>query len=586
MSEENTKDTIDTVRALADSLQANETEQDYAAFIDRKKAMGIIGTLLKTLSRGGTLKLIGDYDCDGFGSSLMLRNYLLFISQILNIKEADKRISSAFSDRSDGYTLPEEKYRALKEKHDLIVFFDTGSSYEYLDEHESGVIVIDHHPPRRPPESLPEYIFNPGANGKLSTSNGRIVYELIRIADAMIKTKYPEYVNHIKPLLKAMASITLVSDMAALDANNRRFIKEGIAAMNDKSVRWVYFAPKINSYKTSYMDLSFNFINKINSWSRMNRNFSEIEDLMLLRFENGRMYNKLKAKEYDALWEKLEANHEKRKEVFNAESEAVRKFLIETEGNTRHNLVAYIGSSEYDGLNGLIAQNLFGATGINAISLTYHKERGVYVGSGRGNQVKKAMEALYRISPNITFGGHAAACGVQFAPEHKEEIMRAVHALNLERDAELHVSNEPSKPIMLNLNVDEVRRAAWILSSAAEGIPFGTKVYARITDFDVLDLRQNKSGWNFAVIGAPGTKSNPLSIGYKRGVHTLDSGEITIGLFSAASDDTIFLENPPVEFIDAHTFIDETKTNDVRNEEEHYDYDVNNSISVGAFTFG
>ena len=561
---------FDMYAATLEYIKRHQPKQDYAPFIDQKRVRKIFHRILKTLIEGKSIAFVGDYDADGFFSSLQMRNYIAYLQNAMKIKSGAS-LHSFFSDRSDGYTMPKKRFQEIQKEHDLVIFFDTGSSYDYLDDTVENVFVIDHHPPSRPIDTLPDYIFNPGATGELSTSNGRVVFEFIKIVDKFLEGMNANYVNQIENVLKGFAAITLVSDVAKRDENNRRFISEGLAALN--ASKWMFFVPKIEKYRIKYPDLSFSIINKINSMSRMNHNFDEIAELFLLRFDGKHVYNMLDAETFDQKWKMLEENHAERKRLLNDEHEKIAQYLFETEGETRNNIVIYEYDGKFDGLNGLIAQYLFDRTGLNAFSVSYHKERGCYVGSGRGHNVIAAAKEIERLFPNIKYGGHQKACGINFEPEHKEGVFRAINVINDTPDPKLKTIDEHSVPFLVDMSIDEVIEGGRLYVEQCGSVPYEQTILARVRGFDVLDLRKNDSGWNFALLGDPVKKRHSLSVGYKQGSKNLDdTNGIVVELFSAGMGDTIFLQSEPVVSVNIDSFYHKIKKEKEKNIESEPDF--------------
>jgi len=225
-----------------------------------------------------SITIVADYDVDGFLSGIQLEQYLSVLSSRAG---KNTEINLQFSSRFDGYTFPKEKFDKLVKQGSCVVFLDTGGSYPYLKKDTKNVIVVDHHPKIDEIKDY-DYIFNPNKDGLVSTSTGAFLYESIEEFEEDFCSNFSGEKKHkLLPYLKALAAITLVSDMAAKTVENYQFIKEGLAIIDDlrDKFEWANLLPE----SPTSNDLSFNLINYINSLSRLNINLEKVAPIFELK---------------------------------------------------------------------------------------------------------------------------------------------------------------------------------------------------------------------------------------------------------------------------------------------------------------
>ena len=489
---------------LVDYLLKIADDEDNKLFGTKEKeefAISFFKRVVKNAINKKKTLIISDYDVDGFLAGICLETYLKTIeARVSNLKNDDTNISLYFSTRDDGYELPEEKFIKLKSEYDYIIFLDTGSDYEYLG-NEENVAVIDHHPSESHQNN--KNILNPNKDGSKSTSTGKIVYDVIEKFEEELKSFFGKKVIKEHPsikYIKMLSAITLLSDMAELDYENRLFLKDGLEIINDNKKNFL-FLNKISDKRISAESLSFNLINIINSYSRMNKNLKDLVPLFKVNVDkDGIRYSSSKNTQ-ENIYAKAVENHNNRKDIV---SKLERKIdVMSRESLAMGSNIVTINlhqEHQYTGINGLLAQHVYNTTKRPTIVVSYDDRNRMYSGSARGHGVKDAIAEVVKTSGlKIKFGGHSMACGVKGSETEIKSLLRGLSNKNLKIDSLSKSKNENQVESYYG-NISAYKNAQEDYFYLCDTVGVSKKFICIIDDYDIVGIDTTKSGWKFVTI--------------------------------------------------------------------------------------
>jgi len=457
--------------------------------------------IIKPIIQNKRLVIISDYDVDGFTSGIALETYLKIIeSRITDLKDDATKIDLLFSTRSDGYNMPKNKFTELEKKYDFFVFLDTGSEYSYL-KNKDNVAVIDHHPQTDRIQKNRDNILNPNMGGNVSTSTGRVLYEMIQSLEEEFKRFFGK--RAIKEhsgmkYIKMLTSLTILSDMAELDYGNRDFLKKGIELINDNKKNFLFLG-KIPDNEITAETLSFNLINLINSYSRMNKNLKDLAPLFQVNVDrHGIRYNHSK-KVHNEIYKSIMKVHNERKSITNQLEKIVAENFDLEKANPKAIFIMNLEEkSEYSGINGLLAQFALSKLQKPSIVISWDAQREAYVGSGRGKGVKEILAKMIKDNAlEIEYGGHAQACGVSI---NKNQIHSFMKAIPLEDTLENLKDNKIKETIYKTSSISDYKKACENYFYLCDTVGISEKMFCEIEDYDFLGSTKTKNGWNFITI--------------------------------------------------------------------------------------
>jgi single-stranded-DNA-specific exonuclease len=487
-------DLVDNLLALGDKDNNPFNEQQHDNIVSFFKK------IIKPIIQGKKIAIVGDYDVDGFFSAIALETYLKIIeSRVTNLENEATNINMFFSTRSDGYTMPKSKFDKLSKEHDFIIFLDTGSEYEYLEDLDN-VAIIDHHPQTAENSSTRKNLLNPNLNGELSTSTGRVVYEMAKIFDKELQNFFGRSVvkNHIGlDYIKMLTSVTVLSDMAELDYSNREFLKKGIDIINENRNNFLFLG-KISDKEISAETLSFNLINIINSYSRMNNSLEDIAPLFQVNVDSNGINHKSSKVEQELVYKKMLEVHTERKRLTTILEEKLLDGIALDKANPKAIHVANLGkNNEYSGINGLLAQFASNTLGKPSLVMSWDKQRNCFVASARGRGVKSAIANVVKENQlGLHYGGHTMACGVSGDERDIDVLISSLpHQtvdIELEEDALVHNYESDS--------IKDYKKACDDYLNLCDTVGISDRFYCTISDYEYLGSAQTKNGWGFVTI--------------------------------------------------------------------------------------
>ena len=463
----------------------------------------IIPKMINEATSGeGKIVIFGDKDPDGIFSSMIMKVYLerlMLIYREEAFKRGDIYVDIRYSNREkDGFGLSKNTYDALSKEYSLIITTDNGTSSGFHSFGIDNLIVTDHHPVNKG-EEVPKvpYILNPNLHRKddleYSTSGGMVAYDVVKYIDTILREQNKHYREYLKnpdnhhshtlmmEVLKEYAAFTVVSDMAILDANNRRFVQESLQTARLKEE----LVPLYLLFEKEYTQnkLSFGIIPKIN--------IDRMGELHTINPKTGKTYMEsfIRAKtldEYKDAEKFVVSVDKKRKEILSRISNTMK--IDEVNGI----LVSLVDEPDARvGLSGLLANRIaqkYGKPAIVAIPTSDKKKLSF---SGRGHEIKRVISKLL---PKA--GGHANACGGAVdvgasIEDVYQKFCNNLSLLNIEVSKETtEVVHSVDKPLSWN----EAIALSRIFAEIADGVEMSKPIRVAVVDPKISSYFTYKSG--------------------------------------------------------------------------------------------
>lgn len=490
---------IKNIRSFIDNdfVEDFTNASDRELSVDRKTTSKFMKRIYKEAVRKKPILVVGDYDPDGFYGSNILYNYIrLLESRVNGMAIDDSNIQTYYTKREHGYTMPKEIFDSLSKEYSLIVFIDTGSSYEYFNENTKNVLVIDHHPTDK--KSLP-FIYNPSRNNEVSTSAGKVVYDMTMAFEEEMREYFGK--NKIKhhdilKINKMFAGISLCADMAEMSFENKHFLKESLELMTDNRDKLTWIS-SIRSENITSLDLSFNIINKINSYSRMGRDLKDIEEIFQVGLDSKNLRYLSSSRKIKKLFNKLNSVHEERKRVTATLEKKIDK-MLSTEYIADKNLIVLKIDNKHSGINGLLSQNILNKTAKPNIVLSYDEKRQCYVGSGRGNIVKDALQEFIvsnkEFEKHIKFGGHLMAIGMSIDENIIDEFVEKINSFSFSNNIK-EKSKQSNERFYYCNGIAEFEEAVSYYNTLSPTTNIQERYYAIIENYKNLGIVKKNNGW-------------------------------------------------------------------------------------------
>lgn len=476
-----------------DFLESSLSLSDDELKIDKTITQNFMKEIYKKIIGNSKILVLGDYDVDGFFSGIQLSLYLKLLEKRVN-GNLNTKIDTFYNKREYGYEVPKKIFDELQSKYDLIILLDTGATYSYFDKDTKNVLVIDHHPHDKEEFG---FIYNPNKNNKISTSTGRIVYEMINDFEENMRNYFgKDKIKHhdLMKILKMYAGITICSDMAKMSYDNKIFLEQSLKLMSDNK-NHLTFLKDIPSKNISSMDISFNLINLINGYSRMNRDLKDLENLYKYEVDKKSLLSPASTKEQISILNLLKTNNDTKKDILrNLQEEIIHK--INSIDLNNQDVVIIKLDNPYTGLNGLLSQNILGMYLKSNIVISFDKNKNEYVGSGRGALVKQSLEKMSLKYPDLdfSFGGHEMAIGTNINKDSVNSFMEAYNSLKLEQE----VKNDFN---VYSSNIREYKNAIDSYSIISPTALIDSKFYVLLENYDILSNQIiNKKNWLTATL--------------------------------------------------------------------------------------
>lgn len=464
----------------------------YPSISDYKEMMGIILNTILVGNKG--ILVYGDFDNDGILSAIILNRFLENAFIAIRGKENASMAKIAFSDRQNSFGLTHDEFLRYQKDSDLVITVDNGSEIPFLTEDLKGkLIVVDHHPVKDQSRRF-SFVLNPNTgriNGEkdYSTSGGRITYDLIMNLDAALKHFVKEYreIDNKRQLtaMKELAALTLVSDMALMDKENRAFVASAIETMKAEPTKLPFYT-KLSNFST--LEFSFNIISQINAMSRMEKDLMTVNSWVAPKSLE-------EYKKADAI---IQANNEEKKLAVNV---AYREYLAYKRNNPEDTHIEYFEAKNAPiGILGLLANKISNAENNKPTIVAGVKRNGDITMSARGNNVKTVLS---HILEEGTYGGHAEACGgkiiipsgsslnVEF-----EKLKEKIENFNTNCPPELLVAHKMEMLSLAPLSVSEFKALSSLYADISGGVQHYKNLYLPVSGFHVAGVTTFKSGWS------------------------------------------------------------------------------------------
>lgn len=373
-----------------------------------------VDILLKKITEGRKIRIIGDYDIDGVTATCIL---------LKGLRRLGADVDTYIPDRvKDGYGMHEQLIqKALEDKIDTIVTCDNGiaaaKEIEYAKKEGLTVIVTDHHDiPFRDTEAGREWLV-PEADAVVNPKQPDCPYPNKNLCGAVVAWKliWALYEKRNIPEKEALeltelAAIATVGDVMDLQGENRIIVKEGLKKLSSTSfpgLRALIQANELEGTEITAYHVGFVLGPCINASGRLD---TAARSLELLCAEDTVEAARL-AGDLVALNQSRKAMTEEGKE------QAVRMIEKSDTGKDRV-LVVYLPDC-HESLAGIIAGRIREAYHKPVFVLTKAAE-GVK-GSGRSIESYSMYEELVKCSDLLTqFGGHPMAAGLSMKEENVE----------------------------------------------------------------------------------------------------------------------------------------------------------------------
>ena len=390
------------------------TLSDPFRFAQMERATARIRTAVQ---QGEKILVHGDYDVDGVTGTVLLLKFF-------SLMEVD--VKPFIPDRRDGYSFSDASVRAVKEGgFQVCISVDNGTNatdaIERIQASGCDVIVTDHHGtsdnvapayavlnPRLPDAGYPDrdlagcgVAFRLAAAVAQSFSHGRTMSEEFRsfLVDAM-----------------AYVALGTIADVAPLCGENRTMVTHGLRALAvspNPGIRALLDSAGLSNRSPDAEDIAFRIAPLINAAGRMGQALQAIDLLMAPGYCEAQEAAKI-----------LERHNEHRRRV---ERELLEKVRTEAKEHDDRILVL-AGDDWHPGVLGIVAARIAELTGRPSILVSFDGDVGR--GSGRspgGIHLRKAMHACADLLRS--YGGHAAAAGLEIKRDKIDEFRRAINAV-------------------------------------------------------------------------------------------------------------------------------------------------------------
>ena len=403
---------------------------------DMEKAVAI---LIKRLSQGNKIRVIGDYDIDGVCSTYLLltglrRTALELAKRRCSSAEEVKKVWEMIC-RNIDYEIPDRIkdgyginvsiiHQAAEDGIDTIITCDNGisASKEIALAKEMGmtVVVTDHH---EVPVGEDDKQILPPADAVVNPKQTGDQYPFPEICGAVVAYKLIHELYRVsgvadrewKELLE-FAAIATVGDVMRLQDENRIIVKYGLRRMAvTKNLGLRKLVEKTGTDITALTAYHIGFVIGpcLNAGGRLQT--AKLALRLLISEDEA---------EADQLAEELKALNDVRKDMTKqGEDEAIRQ--VETYYRDDKVLVVYLPEC-HESLAGIIAGRLREHFQKPSIVLTKGEER--VKGSGRSIEQYHMFQALTAVSDLLPkFGGHPMAAGLSIEEKDIEEFRRRLN---------------------------------------------------------------------------------------------------------------------------------------------------------------
>ena len=433
--------------------------------------------------------IFGDYDVDGIVATSQM-------AELVELMGATK-IETCLPSRYDGYGATLAEIKPKIPDFDLIVVVDNGTHSQFLkdvasyDPEGKKFLIIDHHPNKELDFKNYPFVLNPNQDGDVSTSTGMVINFLYEFAWTINKEKKIFKKDVKKNHLVDLAAMTALSDMIDLNNGyNRKKVLEGFSKIKQGG-REIFKEIKTGDI---HGELAFSLNPEINAVGRL----AESDLINLIPFH---LYLTLDSDNrgperqvFSKTVKVIKAHNALRKEALSRFSSLAEERI---DPSAAINFV-FIENAPI-GINGLIAQKLYEKTKKPSIAMSMNPySPGLIVGSGRGHNLKRALEEIKEQSEGFefSFGGHIEALGIQCLYNHLDKLSIAIGGYKGEALSPL---GEGFKDGLLVadrvLSMEEFMEYGKAHERACSRLPFKTKFFAAVAVEDARIIKKYSNGF-------------------------------------------------------------------------------------------
>ena len=370
------------------------------------------------------IRIVGDYDVDG-----VISTYILYQSLIKCGAYVDYAIPHRMK---DGYGINKDIIHQSKQDGvDTIITCDNGISaiepIQYAKELGLTVIVTDHHDiPFVEEEEGKRQFIRSAADAIINPKQKECTYPFKQLCGAGVVFKLIQYLyqsmgikeEETYPLLE-FVGIATVCDVVDLIDENRIFVKQGLAMMNqteNKGLRALIKETGLEDKVISTYHLGFIIGPCINASGRLDSARKGVELLL----------SETKEKAQELAKELYELNQERKEMTQEGVEKAIEK-IEKTEIKKDKVFVIYL-SELHESLAGIVAGRIKEIYHVPTIVLT-DSEEGIK-GSGRSIDGYNMFEELLKCKHLLSkFGGHPMAAGLSLQVENMEPLRQTLNKL-------------------------------------------------------------------------------------------------------------------------------------------------------------
>lgn len=335
--------------------------------------------------------IYGDYDVDGVSSSSLLMFVLSELGFNVNYYLPDRH--------SEGYGLHIESLDKLIPKYDLIITVDCGITALEEADYAKGkidMIITDHHLPR---ETTPFAVAVVNPNQQACTYPNKNLCG-VGVAFKLCQALYQVLGKDKSYLEKYLDIVALgtIADIVPLIGENRRFVKKGLANIQNIGIDELLTVCNYNKDKLNTGHIGFGVAPRLNAAGRLTHASMAVE--LLLAKDKHTAHEK-------ALY--LDQENRQRQEIVeDIFNQAVD--IVETQKLNKRKIIVVVGEGWHEGVIGIAASRLQEKYYRPIIIIAVHDDIGkASCRSIDGFHMKNALTACE--DDFIVYGGHAMAAG-------------------------------------------------------------------------------------------------------------------------------------------------------------------------------
>ncbi len=412
----------------------SSADRDVADPSILKDAIKTVARIELAIERGEKILIFGDYDVDGMTSTSIVLLALLPLGAKINYFLPDRE--------KDGYGISElAVQKAVSAGYSLIITVDNGTTAHSaaVQAKKLGIdlIITDHHQPK---SELPEVfaLVNPHQSDcTYPNKNFCGAGVAFKLMDLLYRGRGLNLPEKIYELLM----MGTVADMVPLDAENRHWVRKGLAELKTKmSYSFLCMA------KNAGLDCDKNF------WSAQDIGFFIAPQLNALgRIDNSREAVKFLISQdkdlIETVAQKLKEINETRKKIDRSIFEEIEQRIKKGDIDIDSEKIIMAADLNWPaGVIGLVAGKLLANYARPTFLFNLTKD-GLAKGSCRSIAQFNVFKALERVKDLlITFGGHACAAGLCLKSENLPELKTRLE--------EMVAQEVDSQDLVPSLNVD------------------------------------------------------------------------------------------------------------------------------------